>query len=274
MAKRFADTEIWQKEWFLKLSLKHKMLIKFLFDNCDCAGIYEPNFTLLSFYLGEPVNASDFEELKQVRRLENGNYFIEDFINFQYNTDISSLNPKFSVHKGIIKQLEKNNITLTQPLSNPSVKVNQPLQDMDMVMDKDMDINKDINKDKESTNIVQLSSTKLDTLDFVSSKQCREMFEIYQEECKELAPLSFERRNKRIVDKMAVYLNETDNDIGVFRDVCKKANKLKTIANRLIDFETVINCYVGILNGKYIDKEQEQNSIEALRARLLGKGNE
>jgi hypothetical protein len=100
------------------------------------------------------------------------------------------------------------------------------------------------------------------------------MFEIYQEECKELAPLSFERRNKRIIDKMAVYLNETDNDIGVFRDVCKKANRLKTIANRLIDFETVINCYVGILNGKYIDKEQEQNSIEALRARLLGKGNE
>lgn len=262
MAKRFADTEIWQKEWFLKLSLKHKMLIKFLFDNCDCAGIYEPNFTLLSFYLGEPVNASDFEELKQVRRLENGNYFIEDFINFQYNTDISSLNPKFSVHKGIIKQLEKNNITLAQPLPNPSVKVEQPLQDMDMDKDKDKDIN------IVDTNIVQLSSTKSDTLDFVSSKQCKEMFEIYQEECKELAPLSFERRKKRIIDKMAVYLNETDNDIGVFRDVCKKANKLKTIANRLIDFETVINCYVGILNGKYIDKEQEQNSIDALKERI------
>ena len=37
MAKRFTDTEIWQKDWFLDLPIKQKLLVKFIFDNCDCA---------------------------------------------------------------------------------------------------------------------------------------------------------------------------------------------------------------------------------------------
>ena len=35
MAKRFVDTELWQKEWFQYLTLKQKVLVKYLFENCD-----------------------------------------------------------------------------------------------------------------------------------------------------------------------------------------------------------------------------------------------
>ena len=41
MVKRLSDSEIWNKDWFLDLTDKQKLLVKFLFDNCDCAGIYE-----------------------------------------------------------------------------------------------------------------------------------------------------------------------------------------------------------------------------------------
>lgn len=147
MSKRFTDTEIWQKEWFLRLSLKHKMLVRFLFDNCDCAGIYTPNFMLLSFFIGEEITADDFKTLKQVKKLDNGNFLIEDFIKFQYGIiDYKDLNPKFSVHKGIIKSLEKN-----QLLNNPCIRVNQTLQDMDKDKDKDNIPFKDI-KEKEKEN--------------------------------------------------------------------------------------------------------------------------
>lgn len=140
MAKRFTDTEIWNKEWYLALSLKHKMLVKFLFDNCDCAGIYEPNFILLSFYIGEKITTSDFEELKQIKKLENGNYLIEDFLEFQYGIkNYNSLNPKFSVHKGIIKSLEKNKL-----FSKGCLTLTQELQDMDKDKDKDNTTNKQI----------------------------------------------------------------------------------------------------------------------------------
>lgn len=156
MAKRFTDTEIWQKEWFFGLSLKHKLLVKFLFDNCDCAGIYQPNFALLSVYIGETVTEKDFDGLKQVKKLTNGNYLIEDFLKFQYGiTDYDSLNPKLSVHKGIIKSLEKNQllnnslIRVSQPLTKPCPTLSQGLQDMDKDMDKDKDTST-IFKEKEN----------------------------------------------------------------------------------------------------------------------------
>jgi hypothetical protein len=159
MAKRFTDTEIWNKEWYLALSLKHKMLVKFLFDNCDCAGIYEPNFILLSFYIGEKITAEDFNELKQIRKLNNGNYLIEDFLVFQYGVkSYDALNPKFSVHKGILKSLEKN-----QLLSNSCLTLTQGLQDMD----------KDMDKDKDNT-----SNKQIDT----SSKLYGEYLNVYLEE--------------------------------------------------------------------------------------------
>jgi hypothetical protein len=159
MAKRFTDTEIWNKEWYLALSLKHKMLVKFLFDNCDCAGIYEPNFILLSFYIGEKITAEDFNELKQVKKLNNGNYLIEDFLNFQYGVkSYDALNPKFSVHKGILKSLEKN-----QLLSKSYKTLVQGLQDMD----------KDMDKDKDNT-----SNKQVDT----SSKLYGEYLNVYLEE--------------------------------------------------------------------------------------------
>ena len=159
MAKRFTDTEIWNKEWYLALSLKHKMLVKFLFDNCDCAGIYEPNFILLSFYIGEKITEEDFNELKQIRKLNNGNYLIEDFLVFQYGVkSYDALNPKFSVHKGILKSLEKN-----QLLSNSCLTLTQGLQDMD----------KDMDKDKDNT-----SNKQIDT----SSKLYGEYLNVYLEE--------------------------------------------------------------------------------------------
>jgi hypothetical protein len=265
MAKRFTDSEKFSDPWYRRLSLLHKVIWEYLLAECNHAGVVEKfDIELMSFKIGADVSMEDLLSFgDRIVFVSDSVLFIPNFIIFQYE----KLNPQNKVHASVLRELEK------WSLPTPTKTLPSPLEgSKDKIKDKDKD--KDKEKEKESTNIVQLSSTKLDTLDFVSSKQCKEMFEIYQEECKELAPLSFERRNKRIIDKMAVYLNETDNDIGVFRDVCKKANKLKTIANRLIDFETVINCYVGILNGKYIDKEQEQNSIEALRARLLGKGNE
>lgn len=165
MAKRFSDTEIWNKEWFLNLSLKHKMLVKFLFDNCDCAGVYEPNYALLSFYIGEKITPKDFENLKQIKRLKNGNFLIEDFLKFQYGiSSYDSLNPKFSVHKGIIKSLEKN-----QLLDKGCLRIKQPLQDMDKDMDKDKDINSNnIPNKKDIETYCKLVAKKINVDEFIN----------------------------------------------------------------------------------------------------------
>lgn len=107
MVKRLADSNIWQKDWFLDLTDKQKLLVKFLFDNCDCAGIYEISHRVLKNCFQEEIKKEDFEAIKQVKFISKNKIFIEDFIKFQYNTSIPLLNPSNNVHKGIIARLKK-----------------------------------------------------------------------------------------------------------------------------------------------------------------------
>lgn len=109
MAKRFTDTLIWEKEWFMKLSPKHKCLIRYLFDRCDASGVWEQNWTLASIYIGEPCNLSDLMVLDtHLDRLPNGKILIKDFISFQYG----KLSEKCAAHIPIFKAIEKNKLCL------------------------------------------------------------------------------------------------------------------------------------------------------------------
>ena len=105
MAKRFVDTELWQKEWFQDLSIENKLLLKYIFENCDCAGVWNSNYRLASFILGVPVNQEDIkninEKKEQFEILSNGDIFVIDFIKFQYGTLSENCKP----HKPVIPLL-------------------------------------------------------------------------------------------------------------------------------------------------------------------------
>lgn len=104
MAKRFTDTDLWDKEWFMELSMKHKLLIKLLFAKCDVAGVWSPNWALASSYIGEKVNKSDLEILaKHIEFLPDGRIFVVDFVSFQYGV----LTEKCAPHRKIIALLKK-----------------------------------------------------------------------------------------------------------------------------------------------------------------------
>lgn len=110
MAKRMTDTEIWQKEWFLKYSLKQKVLLRFLFDSCDCAGVYDPNYMLLKVYIGEDVTEDDILGLNQdkihIELLEDGKFFIPDFVSFQCGELSENCRP----HIKVIETLKKHGL--------------------------------------------------------------------------------------------------------------------------------------------------------------------
>ena len=110
MVKRLSDSNIWSKDWFLDLTDKQKLLVKFLFDNCDCCGVYEISKRMLRTCFNSEITKKDFEGIKQIRFISDNKIFIEDFIKFQYNTSIPLLNPLNRVHKGILKCLEKHNL--------------------------------------------------------------------------------------------------------------------------------------------------------------------
>ena len=112
MTKRLCSSEIWTKDWFLELTIKQKLLVKFLYDNCDCAGIYEISYHILNMCFQEKITIDDFKGLKQIRIINDKIIYLEDFIKFQYNIEISELNPRNNVHKGILRKLNKYNIVI------------------------------------------------------------------------------------------------------------------------------------------------------------------
>lgn len=113
MAKRFTDTELWDKEWFMTLSLKHKCIVKFIRDKADLCGVWSPNFVIASAYIGEKITEKDVFEIdkgKQFRKLENGKIYCIGFVEFQYGNVLSEKSP---IHKKIIGLLENNGILET-----------------------------------------------------------------------------------------------------------------------------------------------------------------
>lgn len=149
MSKRFTDTDKWDKEWYMDLSLKGKLLILFLFDKCDSSGVWSPNWMLASTYIGSKVSESDLKSLgKHVEKLPSGKYFIPDFIKFQYGELTESCPP----HRKIISQLKFHNIfeRVMKGYSNP----NNNLQDIDIDKEEEEDKEEEKEKEGESSEII------------------------------------------------------------------------------------------------------------------------
>lgn len=89
--------------------------------------------------------------------------------------------------------------------------------------------------------------------DYLTNPNIDKVFEVYKKECPDLLKLSFEPRNAKTREEINTFLKEIDSDIGYFTELCKKANKLKYIVNKKIDFKSLIKNHIGINNGKYED---------------------
>ncbi len=110
MPKRFTDTDIWEKEWFMSLTPTEKCLVKYVRDKCDLAGIWKPNFILASYVIGEKVTEEmliNIDNGKQFQSLLDGKILCIDFVRFQYG---SQLNPTSPIHKKVIELLSRYEI--------------------------------------------------------------------------------------------------------------------------------------------------------------------
>ena len=105
--KRFTASELWEKEWFLNLNPRLKLFWIYLTMRCDCAGVWEPNFPLASFMIGDKVSEKDMKEFDdKILLLANGKWWLTKFIGFQYG----ELSESCPAHKPIFKSIHKNGL--------------------------------------------------------------------------------------------------------------------------------------------------------------------
>lgn len=108
--KRYIDTDLWQKQWYMNLSLKLKLLVRYMYDNCDCVGVFETNWRLISFLIGEEITENDIDELNKhkpiIEKLSPGKFFITRFVDFQYGELTTSCKP----HIKYVEVLKKHGL--------------------------------------------------------------------------------------------------------------------------------------------------------------------
>lgn len=140
MSKRFTGTDIWGQDWFLDMPNEYKLFWRYILDECDHAGFYKVNTKSFGRLIESSVDADKALSLFnvdkiRVRAVKSGLWYIEDFIVFQYGTQ---LNPANRVHNSILKLLAQFDLNLT------SIRGLKDLNDGLKDKDKDKDNSKEI----------------------------------------------------------------------------------------------------------------------------------
>lgn len=110
MAKRFTETTKWNDPWFRTLPPRSKLLWFWLVDHCDCSGVLEPDWGLVSFHVGEEVTSRDLKPLGDRVEMRGGKIFIPKFVSFQFGRLSADSKP----HQGVFKLLRKNGIDVQE----------------------------------------------------------------------------------------------------------------------------------------------------------------
>lgn len=109
MSKRFIDTGIWEKPWFMELTPAEKMAVMFIMTKCDNVGVWVPNFKLAAFQIGDDV---DWDALVakchgNIEVLPDGKWFMVDFCRFQYGELSEDCKP----HQSYLALLSKHGLS-------------------------------------------------------------------------------------------------------------------------------------------------------------------
>jgi hypothetical protein len=147
MAKRFTDTEIWQEDWFLDLSIEEKLFWFYLKDVCDHSGFWRVNRKRFEYIVGKKFSLEQFFETAnrdKIRIIPYGErWYLKTFIKFQYG---QTLNPTNRLHESIIKNLnlyvsDGNDLEVILTSFRPQIEVK------DRVKEKDKEKEKEIGKE-------------------------------------------------------------------------------------------------------------------------------
>jgi hypothetical protein len=110
MAKRFADTEIWKKQWFRELSPTYKAFWRYICDNCDNSGVWEVDVGLAGFQIGDKIDYDKILSLfsENIVEISKDKWFLPSFIRFQYGKLSKDCKP----HTVVFNLLDKHGIDI------------------------------------------------------------------------------------------------------------------------------------------------------------------
>lgn len=117
--KRFTETDKWRDSWFRKLKPMSKLAFFYVVDNCDAAGVWDPDFDLADFTIGEKVDwLSVSTELgERLVMLPCGKWHLTRFVEFQYGELVEECRP----HAKVLQLLKGHGIPYGKGIRRVSI---------------------------------------------------------------------------------------------------------------------------------------------------------
>lgn len=142
--KRFFDSEIWKKPWYMELTPAEKLAWHYITSECNNVGVWTPNFRLAEFIVGIQLDWEKFSEKcnDNIDILPNGKWWLVDFVDFQYGDLRGEIKDK--ARMSYVKLLKKHG--LWEHYLAPSKGLVRGLY---AHKDKDKEKDKEKDKDKE-----------------------------------------------------------------------------------------------------------------------------
>ena len=161
MPKRFRDSNIWNNDWYINLSIEHKLLWQYIIDDCDCAGIWKPNIKRFEFSTDVKIDLEEFlmeitKESERIIVLENGRFLLPGFIFFQYGKRLKP--EKNNAHLGIVRCLQDNLVKIESLWGPVEVIYESGADQFEVKMspkekEKDTEREKDLDREQEKKGI-------------------------------------------------------------------------------------------------------------------------
>lgn len=163
MAKRFTDTDKWDRPWFRKLPLNLKLLWCFIVDKCDIAGVWYVDLEMASFQIGSRFERTRVEEIFQKQiEVRGDRWLIKDFILFQYG----SLEASNKIYRNVTAKLKAFQEGASMPHTSPIDGV--------MVMDKEKEDSPSFGKSENLLSIPEdLKANEAEIKDWLEYKKQR-----------------------------------------------------------------------------------------------------
>lgn len=114
--KRLTETDKWKDKWFRQLPPSYKLIWLYLLDNCDAAGVFDADWSLINFYIG--ANELDENIILQtfkgrITKIKDDSFIINKFIEYQYPDGIKILCPPHLKALRCLKKVGLCNFSVT-----------------------------------------------------------------------------------------------------------------------------------------------------------------
>lgn len=148
MLKRYFDTHLWQKDDFLELPDRQKLLTLYLTANCDCVGMFcmSLKYSIFAFDNSALTEDEILNGFLNVEKHSEGKYWLVDFCKFQYGVLKENSSGK-GIHSSYLRKLkeyglydrvEKIKVDYTvKPIKKPKKLTSKEIDDLAIEITRD-----------------------------------------------------------------------------------------------------------------------------------------